>query len=156
MQNSQFGGTILPSNVQIVRFMYWLVWVFLIESLEFFILPVVSEPPRDAGASGLSAPPVTLQHVEMHWQPTRGCGAAARPARCPAPPAEGGGAAWGSRGPRDQLSSKEEQRHLPGPARAPASSSGRSGRGPHISHGKKVYLILGKYSGGSLRHILCR
>ncbi|MPC30356.1 ATP-dependent RNA helicase bel [Portunus trituberculatus] len=88
---------------------------------------VVSEPPRDAGASGLSAPPVTLQHVEMHWQPTRGCGAAACSARHPAPPAKGDGvAALGSRGPRDQLSSKEEQRHLPGPARAPASSSGRT------------------------------
>ncbi|XP_045133024.1 uncharacterized protein LOC123517139 [Portunus trituberculatus] len=57
----------------------------------------VSEPPRDAGASGLSAPPVTLQHVEMHWQPTRGCGATAGSTRHPAPPAKGDGV--GVKGP---------------------------------------------------------
>jgi len=61
-----------------------------------------------------------------------------------------------ARGPKDQLSTKEEQRHLPGPVRALLALAGGQEVVLNISHGKKVYLILGKYTGGSLRQILCR
>jgi len=53
-----------------------------------------------------------------------------------------------ARGPRDQLSTKEEQRHLPGPARACVSSSGRSGSGPQHFPWKESVPNIGEIYGG--------